>query len=61
MIICDVVAVLVALGVMNQGLEVEIWQLKHYLLHDVFKELVVEDRYPCEHLQIGTMLRQASI
>ena len=61
MIISDVVAVLIALGVMNQGLEVEIWQLKHYLLHDVFKELVVEDRYPCEHLQIGTMLRQASI
>ena len=57
MIISDVVAVLIALGVVNQSLEVEIWQLKHYFLHDVFKELVVEDRYPREHLQIGTMLR----
>ena len=61
MFISDVVAVVIALSVMNQGLEVEIWQLEHDLVHDVFKEVIVEGWYPCEHLQVGTVLRQASV
>ena len=51
----------ITLGVVNQGLKVEIWQLKHYLVHDVFKKVIVEDRNPSKNLQVGTVLRQASI
>ena len=61
MFISDVVAVVIALDVMNQRLEVEVWQLVHDLEHNVFKELVVELGRARQHVQIGAMLRKAAV
>ena len=44
MLVSDIVAVVVALHVPNQRLEVEVGQLVHNLEHDVLKEFVVELR-----------------
>ena len=40
-VISDVVAVMIALKIMDQGLEVEVRKLVHDVEHDVFKELVI--------------------
>ena len=60
-IIANVVAPEIALMVADQRLEVEIGQLVHDVEHDILEELVIELRSPRHHLQVATVLRQASV
>ena len=60
-VIRDIVAVVVPLDVVDQGLEVEVWQLVHHIKHDVLEELVIDLGSPGHHLQVATVLRQASV
>ena len=60
-LVCDVVAVVVALNVVDERLEVEVGQLVHHVEHDVFKELVIELWRARENCQVATVLGQASV
>ena len=60
-LIGDVVAVIVSLNVLDEGLEVEVGQLVLHLEHDVFKELVVEFGGASQDLHVASVLRQASV
>ena len=60
-IIADVVALEVTLMVMDQRLEVEVWQFVHHVEHDILEELVIELRRACHNLEVATMLGQATV
>ena len=61
MLICNIVAVIVALDILDQGLKVEVWQLVHNVEHDVFEEFVIDLGSPRHHLQVASMLGKASV
>ena len=56
-IIPDVVAAEIALMVVDQRLEIEVWQLVHDIEHDVFQELIIKFRCAGQDLEIATVLR----
>ena len=60
-LVSDVIAVVVALHVFNEGLEVEVGQLVHNFEHNVFEELVVELWGARKHLEVAAVLGQASV
>ena len=57
----DVVAVEVALSVVNEGLEVEVGQLVHDVEHDVLHEFIVELRRAGEDLDVAAVLGKATV
>ena len=61
MLVSDVVAVVVALNVVDERLEVEVGQLVHHVEHDVLIELVVQLWRPRQHRQVAAVLGQASV
>ena len=60
-LVSDVVAVVVALRVLDEGLEVEVGQLVLNLEHNVLQELLVELGRASQDLQVAAMLGQASV
>ena len=61
MLFGDIVALIVALDISYEGLEVEIREQILHLEHDVFEELIIHLWSTREHGEIGTMLGQAPI
>ena len=59
--LANVVAPEVALMVLDQRLEVEVWQFVHHLEHDVLQELVVKFWRAGHDLQVASVLRQAAV
>ena len=60
-VVTDVVASVVTLHVLDQRLEVEVWKFVHHVEHDILKELVIKLRRARHHLNIATVLGQASV
>lgn len=60
-IVSDIVAVIVALDVFDQSLEVEVGQLVHHTEHDVLKEFIIDLWSTGKHLDITPMLGQTSV
>ena len=56
MLFGDIVALIVALDISYEGLEVEIRKQILHLEHDVFEELIIHLWSAREHGEIGTML-----
>ena len=57
----NVVALEVALMILDQRLEVEVWQFVHHLEHDVLQELVVKFWRTGHDLKVASVLRQAAV
>ena len=56
-LISDVVAVIVALHVLDQCLKVKIGQLVHQLEHNVLEEFFIKLGRACEHSHVAAVLR----
>ena len=61
MLVIDVVAPVVTLNVMDQRLEVEVWQFVHDVEHDILKEFIVELGRARHHLEVAAVLGQATV
>ena len=59
--ISDIVAVEVTLNILDQCLEVHIWQLVRKFEHNVLQEFFIELRSAREQSHVASVLRQASV